>query len=77
MPDSNKSESDTCLYEISFSKWPIVLPPKISTFSPESPSIFQCTIAGPYAYGGITYKIRISHEKSTKLTTFGKSHRLD
>jgi hypothetical protein len=36
---TNHSESDTCVYELVFSQWPIISPPKILAFLLESPCI--------------------------------------
>jgi hypothetical protein len=35
----NHSDLDTCSYEFFYSQWPLLSPPKVLTFPPESPYI--------------------------------------
>jgi hypothetical protein len=37
----NSSKSGTFLYEVHYSQWPILLPPKVLTFTRESPCILN------------------------------------
>jgi len=67
---SNLSELDSCLYEL-FSQWPILSPPKILTFPPDSPFInYQGNLNIPLLYTDKEKSIKWNHNRPPQKYEF-------
>ena len=67
---SNLSELDSCSQEL-FSQWPILSPPKILTFYPDSPCInYQGNLNSPLLYIDKEKSIELNHNRPPQKYEF-------